>query len=125
MIGEIRKALISFYDAKTRKMAYKGRPALVIAVADEKDYVVLPVSSISRPTDRHTVYDIEVDPAIYPLLNLKNVSYVRTHKQTVVHASQMGDLIGDVRSNYEDLYLLILEKREDFSKDISTQAIQG
>ena len=123
MIGEIRKAIISFYDAKTCKMAYKGRPALVIAVADTHDYVVLPVSSISRPTDRHALYDVEVDPAMYPLLNLKNVSYVRTHKQTVVHASQMGDLIGDMKSNYEDLYLSILEKREDFSKDISTQAI--
>lgn len=123
MIGEIRKAITSFYDVKNRKMSYKGRPALVIAKADAHDYVVLPVSSISRPEDRHAVYDIEVNPAVYPALNLKNISYVRTHKQTIIHGSQMGDTIGDMKGTYEDLYLLILEKREQFSKEISTQAI--
>ena len=123
MIGEIRKALTPFYDAQKGKMAYKSRPALVIAMADSSDYIVLPVSTISRPADRHPLYDVEIDLTVYPLLNLDKPSFVRTHKQTVIYASQMGDMIGNMRVNYEELYLSILEKREAFSAQISTQAI--
>ena len=123
-IGEIRKTITPFYDNVQGRMSTKSRPALVIAQADSDDYVVLPVSRITRQNNRDATYDVKVDPADYPLLNLNAVSYVRTHKQTVIHRAEIGDLIGDLKSNYEDLYLLILELRERFSKEITNQALR-
>lgn len=123
MIGKIYKARTPFYNQAICQMDYKARPALVLAKADNEDYVVLPVSSISNSANIDPVYDIEVDPALYPKLNLRNTSYVRTHKQTVVHRANLRDEIGDLKSEYEDLYLEILEKREAFSNSITQQAL--
>lgn len=122
MIGEIRKTLTPFYDKKAHQNAFKARPALVIAKADNKDYVILPVSRVTKAENRDPVYDIPVDPAIYPELNLTSMSYIRTHKQTIVHIAELGDKIGDLKNNYPDLYDVVLTKREDFSVEISRQA---
>lgn len=124
MIGEIRKTLTPYYDRKLRQMKIKSRPGLVIASADAGDYVVLPVSKVSDQRRIDPDYDIRVDPAAYPKLNLLCVSYVRTHKQTTIHCAEIGDKISDMRSEYEDLYLAILEKREEFSKEITRQALE-
>ena len=123
MIGKIYKARIPFYNQMTHQMSYKARPALVLAKADAEDYVVLPVSSISIRTNIDPVYDIEIDLGLYPKLNLRNTSYVRTHKQTIVNRANLRDEIGDLKSDYEELYLEILEKREAFSNSITQQAL--
>ena len=123
MIGKIYKARTPFYNQMTHQMSYKARPALVLAKADAEDYVVLPVSSISIRANIDPVYDIEIDPGLYPKLNLRNTSYVRTHKQTIVHRANLRDEIGDLKSDYEELYLEILEKREAFSNSITQQAL--
>lgn len=123
MIGEIRKTMLPFYDTRARRMSIKSRPALIIAKADTDDYVALPVSRITKQENRDSKYDVEVDPQIYSMLNLTSVSYVRTHKQTIVNASNMGSMIGDMKGNYDELYLHILELREEFSAEITNQAI--
>lgn len=125
MIGEIRKAILPYYDLKAGKMMFKSRPALIIAKADSGDYVTLPVSRVTRKENLHPVYDVPVDPAKYPALNLTSVSYVRTHKQTVIHADEISGLYGDMKANYEELFLEILEKREQFSCEITDQALSS
>ena len=104
-------------------MSYKARPALVLAKAHSDAYVVLPVSSISIRANIDPVYDVEIDPSLYPKLNLTHISYVRTHKQTIVHRANLRDEIGDLKSEYEDLYIEILEKRETLSSSITQQAL--
>lgn len=123
MIGKIYKACTPYYDRATHTMSYKARPALVLAKADADDYVVLPVSSISVRSNIDPVYDIEIDPSLYPKTNLTHTSYVRTHKQIVVHRASLYGEIGDLKSEYEDLYLTILERREEFSNSITQQAL--
>ena len=123
-IGEIRWIITPFFNTKTGKMDFKQRPALILAQADGGDYTALPISSISRKENRSPEYDIEIDPAQYPLLHLSTVSYVRTHKQTVVHTAEISNCVGNVKNDYGDLYLLILEKREQFSNEITEQALQ-
>lgn len=123
MIGEIRKTFTPHYDVTTRKTIFKSRPALVIAQADN-DYIVLPISRVTRRQNLDPVYDIEVDPACYPMLNLTAVSYVRTHKQTTIHRGHIGDLIANMQSCYENLYLEVLTKREQFSEEITKQAMK-
>lgn len=123
MIGEIRKVLTPFYDMQNRQMRMKSRPCLIIAQADSEDYIILPVSKISDRRRIDPDYDIKVDPAEYPMLSLNCVSYVRTHKQTVVHYGEIGDKISDMKSAYEDLYLEVLTKRAQFSEEITSQAM--
>lgn len=123
MIGEIRKILTPFYDLSSSSMKIKSRPGLIIAQADAGDYVVLPLSTISRRENRNPVYDLVIDPAEYPLLRLRTVSFVRTHKQTVVHCGEIGECISSMKVSYPDLYLRVLEAREQFSEEISSQAL--
>lgn len=122
-IGEIRKAITLFYDLKKSKMGTKSRPALIIAQADADDYIVLPISRITRRINMDHIFDIEVDPTTYPMLNLTSLSYIRSHKQTVIHRGEIGDLIGDLKTHYSDLYHRVLEARELFSKEITDQAL--
>ena len=96
---------------------------LVLAKADDDDYVVLPVSSIPDKRNIDPVYDVKIDLELYPKLNLTKTSYVRTHKQTVVHRASLRDEIGDLKFEYADLYLEILEKREAFNNLITQQAL--
>ena len=123
MIGEIRVTLLPYFDMSRNAKLNKKRPALIIAKADAEDYVILPISSITRQENRDPVYDIEIEPAKYPLLNLQKKSYVRTHKQTIVHCKEISDKIGDIKKDYPDLYLAIIEKRQEFSDKITEQAI--
>lgn len=123
MIGEIRKILTPFYNQRTRRMEMKTRPGLMVAKADSEDYVVLPISKISDSRRIDPVYDIKIDPAVYPLLMLNCVSYVRTHKQTVIHLAEIGDSISNMKAGYEDLFVEVLIKREQFSKEITNQAM--
>lgn len=122
MIGEIRWALTPFYDRVAQCNSFKKRPALLLAKADQDDFVALPVSRITRQQYINSVYDIKVDPAQYPKLELTAISYVRTHKQTIIHAGEIDGYIGNIKDDYPDLYLDILEKREKFSDEITSQA---
>lgn len=124
MIGEIRKVIVPFYNLINNKMSFKSRPALIIAKADKEDYVILPVSTITRQNNRDLEYDLEIEPTKYPKLNLPKISYVRTHKQTIIHIAEIGDFISDLKNSYEELFLEILEKREKFSKSITNQALE-
>lgn len=68
MIGKIYKTLAPFYDTKSKSMSFKHRPALVIAMADSDDVVVLPISSITHRQNIHPSYDVQIDPSQYPKL---------------------------------------------------------
>ena len=124
MIGEIRKILTPYYDNKTNRKGIKSRPGLIIAQSDSKEYVVLPVSKVSSQQWIDPEYDIKVDPAEYPMLSLNCVSYIRTHKQTVIHLAEIGDKISDMKSQCEDLYLEALAKLAQFNEEIMSQALQ-
>ena len=122
-IGEIRKTFTPYYDKVLKKQSIKSRPALIVGMADSSDYVVLPVSRVSIQSNRDADYDIEVDPAQYPFLCLNSVSYIRTHKQTVIHAAEIGDAISDLRNSYEGLYLTVIEKRDTFNRILTDRAL--
>ena len=61
MIGKIHKAMVKYYNAKERKMAFKYRPVLIIGKADSSDYIVLPISSISITRNINKHFDIRID----------------------------------------------------------------
>ena len=103
--------------------SYKKRPVLILAGPRNNDYTVLPISTISNKANLDTDYDIEVKPSQYPLLNLNQVSYIRTHKQTTVHKASLTSEIGNLKNNYEELYLTVLEKLEDYNKQIMDSAL--
>ena len=123
MIGMIYSSVTPYYDVQSGKNSYKRRPVLIIAGPRNNDYTVLPVSTVSRKENLDAKYDIEVNPAAYPKLNLNRMSYVRTHKQTTVHQASLVTPIGDLKADYEDLYLHILEKLEDFNENVLKEAL--
>ena len=122
--GKIYKALVKYFDME-KGIAFKFRPVLILAKADAADFVVLPVSTVSRKENLNKYYDVMVDPEQYPLVNLNKVSYVRTHKQIIVHIAEITGEIGDLKANYSDLYSEILSKRSDFSDEITRQALEN
>lgn len=123
MIGKAYWSLLKFYDRSSHKMSYKKRPILIIGQADSTDFVVLPISSVSDPTKIHSVYDVQLLPSSYPKMNLKKVSYVRTHKQTVVNIAQFDDEILDFKTEYEECFIEIMAKVEDFQKKMIDKAL--
>jgi hypothetical protein len=123
MIGKICTSVFPFYDMVTRKTTYKVRPILIIGTPDTGDYNILPISKITRAENRNPIYDIKVIPAMYPLLNLRDVSYIRTHKQSYVHHTSINATIGDLKAAYEDLYLAVLEKLEQYNSELLGSAL--
>lgn len=56
-------------------------------------------------------------------VKLMQLSYVRTHKQITVHRAALTSQIGDLKNNYEELYLKVLERLETFNKKILDDAL--
>lgn len=67
-------------------------------------------------------YDLEITQQNVPLMNLKQTSYIRTHKQSVVHAGELTREIVDFRGEYPDIYVDALAKMEKFQKKIISNA---
>ncbi|MEY8367558.1 type II toxin-antitoxin system PemK/MazF family toxin [Anaerovoracaceae bacterium 42-11] len=117
MIGKIGISLCPYYNTQTNKKSFKKRPILIIGGPRNNDYTVLPISTVSRKENLDAKYDVEVIPAQYPNLNLHNTSYIRVHKQTTIHHSEILRIIGDLKSEYGELYLKILMLLEEFNQE--------
>lgn len=123
-IGEIRYSTTPYYNIQTHTNDFKKRPVLIIGEADSSDYTVLPLSRITNQNMIDPNFDIKIIPQNYPKLTLTAVSYVRTHKQTVVNkASIMGRVIGDVKKDYPTLFREIMNKLQEFNEQIRANAI--
>lgn len=68
-------------------------------------------------------YDRAKQTNSYKKLHLNKISYVRTHKQTTVHRASLTSEIGDIKREYEDIYLKILEKLEEYNKKVMSDAL--
>lgn len=123
MIGKICISTFPYYDIHQNKRLFKQRPVLVIGGPRNRDYTVLPISTISRPENIDAEYDIRIDPQEYPELKLDKISYVRVHKQTTVHEGDVRKEISNMRGEYEQLYLDIMSKLEEFNKTIIDNAL--
>ena len=123
MVGKIYKSIMPFYDSKAQKNLFKSRPVLIIGDIRNGDYTVLPISKVSKKQYLDSVYDIEVKMSNYPKLNLIFDSYIRVHKQTTVHKTSLRDEIANLRQEYEDLYLSVLELLEQRNAELLDNAI--
>lgn len=121
MIGKACLAKLPYYDRSMGKMNFKARPCLVIGKADVSDYIILPISSISDKSKIDMTYDIPLDNSIFTFLN--NLSYLRTHKQTVINLSSLGKVLVDFKKDYEDEYILALSKVEEFQSQMIDNAL--
>lgn len=122
MIGKIYSSVTPFYDSVKGTNSFKRRPVLILSGPRNNDYTILPVSTISHKENIDQEYDVKVEPNAYPKLNLARTSYIRTHKQTTVHQASLVKEISDLKAEYEDLYLVVLEKLEDFNKMVMNHA---
>ena len=124
MIGKICTILSPFYDSENQKKAFKKRPALVIAGPRNNDYIILPVSSVSKKENLDNEYDIKIDPEKYPDLKLKKVSYIRTHKQTTVHRAEILGTISSLKEDYKDLYEKVIETWSEFQYEVLNESLK-
>ena len=123
MIGKICTSTTPFYDCKSQKNSFKSRPVLIIAGPRNDDYTILPISTISKKENVDHEYDIPLSIKDYPLLNLKQDCYIRTHKQTTVHKKSIIKELSSLKDTYEDLYLNVFCKLEEYNKHILDNAI--
>ena len=122
MIGKAYWAIFKYYDNTAHKMAFKKRPVLIIGQADESDYVVLPISRVTRREHIDQKYDFEIQVSNYPKLSLKTTSYIRTHKQSVVNVGELSDEITDFRNEYPNAYIEVIALVEEFQKQLIEKA---
>ncbi len=122
MIGKAYWTTFKYYDSSLHKMAFKKRPILIIGQADENDYVVLPISRVTKKENLDSRYDFEMQIVDYPALSLKAVSYIRTHKQTIANDGELADCIADFKEEYPDAYLSVLVLVEEFQKELINRA---
>lgn len=120
--GSICISVTPFFNTATGKNEFKKRPVLVLGAADFDDFNVLPISRVTNSRNLDPSYDIQVDSSIYPNLKLNaTISYVRTHKQTVVHRSTLNE-ISNMKVEYPDLFTGILDKLEEYNTNLITDA---
>lgn len=122
MIGKAYVSTFQFYNNRTHRMEFKNRPVLIVGKADATDYVILPISRVPNCTNLDSDYDIKIEPQDVPLMNLKQTSYIRTHKQAVVNAGELTKEIVDFKSEYQDKYINVIVKMEEFQKKIIDNA---
>lgn len=123
MIGEAYWAIFKYYDSAAHKMAFKKRPVLIIGQADEGDYVVLPISRVTRREHVDQNYDFEMQVADYPKLSLRTTSYIRTHKQSIANIGELADRIADFKNEYPEAYIEVVALVEEFQKKLVNDAL--
>ena len=57
-------------------------------------------------------------------IRLTKNCYLRTHKQTIVHAASLTSMICDFKSAYPDLYIEVVTLFERFEKKVVDAAIK-
>lgn len=126
-IGKIYTSNVFYFDHKTQTKKRKTRPILILAESKgmDGDYVILPVSTVSRKEFLDLKYDVPLEKNEFPLLSLNRNSYIRTHKQTNINRSDINfsQCIGDLKHDYNDIYYTVLEKYEEFSKEVFEGAL--
>ncbi len=123
MIGKAYWAIFKYYDSSSHRMAFKKRPVLIIGQADASDYVVLPISRVTRQEHIDQKYDFEMQVNDYPKLSLRATSYIRTHKQSVMNIGELADQIADFKLEYPDAYIEVIELIEEFQKNLIDGAL--
>lgn len=125
MIGKIYRSITDYYDLSTNTTKKKSRPVLILSNPRNNDYTVLPLSTIGRRENVDLEYDIKLDPTLFPKLRLNKVSYIRTHKRLVVHRASLDitSSLGDIKTDYPDLYLEIIEKMMNYNNIIEEEAL--
>lgn len=116
MIGKACVSALKYYDTRAQKMSFKNRPVLIIGQADDTDFVVLPISTVSKKEFLDAVYDVRISPTNFQAMNLKQDSYIRTHKQTVISQTEISYDIADFKKLYPDKFSKILDKVRDFQE---------
>lgn len=123
MIGKAYVSIFKYYDNIKGKMSFKNRPVLIVGKADNTDYIVLPISRVTKRENLDEYYDVLLNPDAVPKLNLTQHSYVRTHKQSVVNIVELYREITDFKKDYMDIYLDIISKMEEFQKNLIDNAL--
>ena len=113
MIGQIRKTITPYYDKSTKSTRFKSRPALILKETNG-DYIVLPISKIRFQKNVDPEYDLRIEVSKYPNLGLTVDSYIRTGKQTVINRAGIADEISNLKNEYPELFLSIVNKLEQF-----------
>ena len=94
-----------------------NRPVLVIGIADTGDCNILPLSRVNEKENVNEDFDIKLNPADFPKLKLKYESYVRVHKQNVIHSGNFDLYVGDMANDFSSVN--IDENQIDFLKQIA------
>ncbi len=123
MIGKAYVSTFQFYDTLSKKMSFKNRPVLIVGRADAGDYVVLPISRVTNQNNLDSKYDVLLEPKAVPLMNLKQRSYIRTHKQAVINAGGLTKEIVDFKKEYPGIYATAISRMADFQKILAQNAL--
>jgi len=123
VIGKAYVSTFQFYDNRNHRMSFKNRPVLIVGQADATDYVILPISRVTNSANLDMDYDYKVEPQDVPLMNLTQTSYIRTHKQSTVHAGELTREIVDFKNEYPDKYIDVIAKMEEFQKKLIDNAL--
>lgn len=124
MIEMVYVSKFQFYNKAKNRMDFKKRPVLIVSKADSTDYVVLPISRVTNQANLDTYYDFKIDPVDMPLLNLTQISYVRTHKQSIVNKSNLIKGVVNFKKEYTKEYSTIIAKVKEFQDNIYEKEAQ-
>lgn len=127
-VGKLYPSYFRYKDPKTKSIKFKSRPILIIAEPTgqfDTEYIVLPVSTLSNPIFFEKEFDIQLKVCDYSKLSISRDCYVRTHKQTTMYRSNIDfhKCIGDLKTDYPEVFSLILKKLRDYENGIIEKAI--
>ena len=124
MIGKIYNARnFPFFDSVKGSMSYGNRPVLIIGIADTGDCNVLPLSRVKNRANIDKDYDVKLEPLNYPKLKLKDTSYIRVHKQNLIHSDNFDFYIGDMANDYPGKYKDIMDKLTEYNEKLLRKAL--
>lgn len=112
-IGKLVTSYVPYYDSMAQSTKCKSRPFLIIGVENKfgsTDFNVLPVSTVTNKNNLSKEFDIEISGQNQKELLLNKVSYIRCHKQTIIHRNSIGKIVSDLKSINEAVYKEVKNK---------------
>ena len=93
-------------------------------VAQDSEYVVLPVSTLSNKSCYCKEYDILLEKSSLINSTLDKDSYVRAHKRTVIYKADIDftKCIVDLKKNHPPIFTEIIDKMSKYDSLIKESA---
>lgn len=122
-VGKVFPSFFRYRNSKSGEVGIKVRPSMIVGVPDnpfDKEFLVLPVSTMVKQEFINPEYDVYISPNEFPKCSFNRPCYIRCHKRTVIYKTEFDfrKCIADIKNDYPEVFEDIMSRMHKYDEYI-------